>query len=288
MNRSLGDATIVIVGMGLMGGSLAMALAGRAARLVGIDADPSVVQTARKRRIVDAAARINDCRSWFRRADLLVLATPIGQMGKILRDRGAHLKPGVVVTDLGGAKAQVETEITSMLPSGVQYIPGHPMAGSEKRGISGAEPGLYQGATWVVGEEPPDILREAIAAVGAEIMVLDADLHDRAVAYTSHLPHLMAAVTADVCGEAARGEVDLFRSLAAGGFSDTTRICEGSTEMGADMCIYNAGQLLPAIERARQGLEELASALRGRDRRRIRGGLRRARAGRQRIVGDAK
>ncbi len=286
MIRSLDHATVFIAGMGLMGGSLALALRGSAGRIVGSDVDLAALCAARTLDAVDETVKLDCCADWIRRTDLLVLSTPLGQMSRFLRTAAPHLRPGTVVTDLGGAKMKVIGEIEATLPAGVRYIPGHPMAGSEKRGISGADASLFRQAAWMVAEEPPALLAEMISAVGAELITIDAQMHDRVVAHTSHLPHMMAAATAFVCAEAAGDNEGAFQTLSAGGFRDTTRVCEGSPEMAADMCLYNTDELLPALERAGEILLDMSAALRGGDTDCLRSFLQDARDGRRRIVRD--
>ncbi len=262
----LREATVFIAGLGLMGGSLGLVTRGCAAEVIGMDPDPDARAQAKRRGAVGEAVGLEEAIEAASSCDLMVLATPLGRMGDVLRLVGPGLRPGTVLTDLGSVKGPLVDELDPLVPPGVRYIPGHPMTGSEEQGMGGAREDLYRGAIWMLASEAPGLLCELIAASGAEIRLMSSAEHDRIVAHTSHLPYLMAAATAAAACEGARDDLEGFRALAAGGFADTTRVAAGSVPMGADMCLYNAEELLPVLQRATGALSDLVAALRRRDR----------------------
>lgn len=262
----LREATVFIAGLGLMGGSLGLVTRGCAAEVIGMDPDSDARAEAELRGAVGEAVGPEEAIEAASSCDLMVLATPLGRMGEVLRLAGPGLRPGTVLTDLGSVKGPLVDELDPLVPPGVLYIPGHPMAGSEEQGMGGAREDLYRGAVWMLASEPPGLLCELIAESGAEIRLMSPAEHDRIVAHTSHLPYLMAAATAAAACEGARDDLEGFRALTAGGFGDTTRVAAGSVHMGADMCLYNAEELLPVLERATGALSDLVAALRCGDR----------------------
>jgi prephenate dehydrogenase len=273
----LRDAEVLIAGLGLIGGSLALAIRKRAGAVRGVDPDPVARAEALRRGAVREAFGPGEVAAAAGSCDLMVLAAPLGRMAEILEMAGPALRPGTVVTDLGSAKVRLIEEMETLVPPNVSYIPGHPMAGSDARGMGGARMDLYCGATWMLACEPPELLAEMITATGALIHVMPAGEHDRIVAHTSHLPYLMAAAAAAAACEAAAGDVERFRTLTAGGFRDTTRVAACSPSAGADMCMYNREQLLPVLGRAAEELADLTSSLLRGDRCGLRERLERAR-----------
>lgn len=269
MVESLREARIIIAGLGLMGGSLALALRDRAGELVGIDPDPRARAGALMRGAVGAALTPGEAGAAVENAHLVILAAPMGEMACIMERLGPHLVPGTTVTDLGGAKEALISQLQPLVPRGVTYVPGHPIAGSEGTGIGEARADLFCGSAWVLTREAPSLLLEMIAAVGADPVQMSAEEHDRIVARTSHLPYLMAHAAAAAARDADGDDAALDR-LTAGGFRDTTRVAAGSSWMGADMCLYNARDLLPALDDAVGELEALGAMLRSGDRQGLR------------------
>jgi len=246
---ALDDARILIIGLGLMGGSLGLALRGRAGQVAGIDPDMPTREEALAVGAVDVAYAPGDADA-AATADLLVLATPLGAMSSALRAVVPHLPGDAVVTDLGSVKGPIAREIARILPREVCYVPGHPMAGSEVAGIGGARADLYTGAHWILCGPSHPLVDEMVAATGATASSMDAERHDRIVAHTSHLPLVMAVTAASVGLRAFGDDPDGFLRLRAGGFRDTTRVAAGAPRMGADICTYNREELLPLVDGA--------------------------------------
>src|SRR5512143_2624241 len=181
--------TIAIAGLGLMGGSLALALKDHGLRVLGADADPAVVERARARGAIDGP--------WTgETVDLVVLAMPVRGIVQWLAARGPSLPAGTLLMDLGSTKREI---VAAMDALPVESIGGHPMCGKETPGIDAAEAGLFRGARFVLTpaarttERALRTARALVAAVGAEAIELDAETHDRAVAAISHVPYLLSA-----------------------------------------------------------------------------------------------
>lgn len=232
-----------ILGLGLMGGSLGLALrsGGIAAHVVGYDATAGVAERARERGAVDEA--VASVGSAVTGADVVVLATPVLAERELLRALASHVGPDALVTDLGSAKARVVAWAAELLTDPSRFIGGHPMAGSERSGIDAADGDLFRGAVWCLtpsDDTRPDALarlEEMIGRLGATPQVFDAERHDRLVAGASHLPLVVAAALVRALGTSA--DWDELGRLAAGGFRDTTRLASGDTTMARDICLSN-------------------------------------------------
>lgn len=262
----LQDATVAIVGLGLMGSSLGLALAGRCAHRIGTDAKAVNADRARELGAVDRLAR--DVASAVADADLVVLATPVGSIVRMLPEVAEHARPGAVVTDLGSTKVAVCKAFDDV---DVASVAGHPMCGREVSGPTAAEATLFEGATWVLcptsGSEPEavDLVRELVRTSGAHAVRMDAQVHDRAVAVASHLPYVVAQTlvkvleTADADGA---GEASL---LASTGFSSATRLASGSVPMWRDILATNHVNVRNAIGLLRDALTDIEQQLDDRD-----------------------
>ncbi|ADG06418.1 prephenate dehydrogenase [Kyrpidia tusciae] len=261
---------IAVVGCGLIGGSLALAWqrAGVAREIVGVDVSAEHLEIALEIGAIDRALPL---RSAVQEADLVVLAAPVKESMALLREIAAfHPAAGTLITDVGSTKRAICREATRVLPEGVSFIGGHPMAGSEKSGIRAASPRLYENAVYVLtptpGEKPEMIqrIRDLVQAAGAQVLILDPDHHDRLVAAVSHLPHVVAAQLVHQVAEL--GEDDpLYAVLAAGGFRDVTRIASGHPVMWRDILLTNGDRLRPLFERWKDQIEELLGWINRRD-----------------------
>jgi prephenate dehydrogenase len=264
--------TVAIVGVGLLGGSLGMALRGLARhrngsriadRVIGIARRPSTIQEALQIGALDEGGLDLAAAAG---ADLVVVATPVLSMAPLFRALAPHLTDGALVTDVGSTKAALMEQLPSLLPPGVHFVGSHPMAGSEKGGVLQSDPDLYVGARWVVtrsGTTSDEAVARVWAlaeAVGSEPLALDPREHDEIVARTSHLPHIAASALA---AAAAAGGIDTNQlgALAAGGFRDSTRIAAASPEMWRDICITNRAPLLAALRDLQLRLSEFETAL---------------------------
>lgn len=238
----------VIVGCGLIGGSLALAMreGGCVDRLVAVDADPVCCQHAVELGVVDEA--FSDMESAVPGADLIVFATPVRQTRQLLKLVATlPLEAGCILTDVGSTKQEVCATAADLLPRHVHFIGGHPMAGSEKSGVQAASERLFENAVYVLtpgpnaDEEAFYRLATALEDIKAQVLVLEPHVHDRIVAAISHVPHIIAAQLVDqvaaLSEQSERG--DLYTKLAAGGFRDLTRIASGSATMWRDIVLSN-------------------------------------------------
>ena len=215
----LENASVAIVGLGLMGGSLGMSLRGSCRHVVGIVRRPETAQHALDMGVVEAVSC--DLEAVIA-ADLVVLATPIRHILAIIPEVASIMRPGTLLMDVGSTKTQV-VEAMNALPKGIAAVGGHPMCGKETGGLESADPNLFRGATFALTptarttSDAMLLAREMVEATGAIPIVLDAERHDRLVGITSHLPYLLAASLMHTEIEASAGD-DVTDRLAASGF----------------------------------------------------------------------
>jgi prephenate dehydrogenase len=260
-----GFRRVAIVGVGLIGGSLGMALRARgwARSVVGVGRDAERLANARRLGAVDEVAL--DLAEGVVGADLVVLATPIFQVLADLPRLVPHLAPGAVVTDVGSTKAEIARAGDAHLPAGA-FVPGHPMAGSERSGVEAADPDLFEGAVWALtpteSTDPGALARvRALAeAVGARARTLSPDEHDRAVAITSHLPHVLAYALSALAAAEAEQNPSLY-ALAAGSFASATRVAASPPELWRDVALTNREALAAALRAYRADLDRVLAAL---------------------------
>jgi prephenate dehydrogenase len=241
-----------ILGLGLMGGSLGLALRehGAAASVIGYDAAVGVAEAALGAGAVDEMAR--SVAACVTGADLVVLATPVVAMRPLMAEMAPYLSSGTLVTDLGSTKVEVMQWAADMRPRGVTFIGGHPMCGSERSGIEAATAAIFHGAVWCLTPQPTGgdtrtaSLALLIQRLGALPRVVEAARHDQAMARVSHLPLVVAAALMRTV--TAHEDAAFALSLAAGGLRDTTRVASGSPIMARDICLTNASALTAALD----------------------------------------
>jgi prephenate dehydrogenase len=198
-------------------------------------------------------------------ADLVILATPVRSILKLLGDIGPYLKEGTIVTDVGGTKEAI-CEAAKALPSGVSFIGGHPMAGSERHGPSAAQPMLFLDAVWAVCPLPtvPDDhlnrLKAAILQIGAHPLLIDAARHDRMAAAVSHVPYLVAASLSNSVGKLGE-EDELALRLAGRGFRDVTRTASSPYHLWGDILSTNRKAVTERLAAFRQAVDRVGEAL---------------------------
>jgi prephenate dehydrogenase len=244
---------VVIVGVGLIGGSFALGLkaAGAVDRVVGLGRSAQALARARELGIIDeAAASPQDA---MRGADLVLLAAPVAQTGPILAALLPWLEPQTIVTDAGSTKSDVVAAARAALGDRVkQFVPGHPIAGRESNGPDAAIPDLYRGKKTVLAplaENTPEAIDKVATAwrtCGAIIHVLTPQEHDKVFAAVSHLPHLLAYALVDDIAN--KPHADLLFQYAASGFRDFTRIAGSSPEMWRDISLANRDALLGELD----------------------------------------
>ena len=244
---------LVVCGVGLIGGSFALALkrAQAVEQVVGVGRRREPLERARALGVIDAIA--DDWADALDAADLVLLAAPVGQMDTIMAAMAPHLRPGTIVTDAGSTKrdvvAAIERHLGDMLPD---VVPAHPIAGAEKSGVEAAFAELYMGRKVVLTPLPqsrPEAVakvRAAWEACGANVVGMTPQEHDRVFAAVSHLPHLLAfGLVDDLAG---RSNAPLLFSHAASGFRDFTRIAGSHPEMWRDICVANRAALLEELD----------------------------------------
>jgi prephenate dehydrogenase len=258
-----GFERLAVVGLGLLGGSLAAAARARrlAGEVVGCGRRAGPLRRAREAGLVDRVEI--DPAAAVAGADLVVLATPVGTMVPVLRRAAPALAPGSLVTDVGSVKSQLAETLPGLLPPGVVYVGSHPMAGSHERGADHARADLFEGAVCVVAARPGDP-PEAVAriqalweALGARVVHRDPAVHDREVAWMSHLPHVLAFAFARALSGAPAGA----REVAGPGFRDFTRIARSDAELWADILVANAKALGGPLAQVAAQLSEAARRL---------------------------
>jgi prephenate dehydrogenase len=254
---------LAIVGLGLMGGSLGLAARERAAvmRVVGCDPDEGAREGALARGCVDEA--VGDLAKAVAGADLVALCTPVAALPGVLGEL-AELAPGATVTDIGSTKAGVVAAVPSVLRS--RFIGGHPICGLETRGVQNARAELFDGATWYLtplAETEPARLRDLhrlVAALGATPVAVDAGVHDRLLALTSHLPHVLANLLVVQAGEARIDGHDPLTAI-GGSFRDMTRVAGANPRIWVDIFLDNREALAAVLREHQRALADVLTAL---------------------------
>lgn len=253
---------MAVLGLGLLGGSLAMASRkrGLALEVVGAGRRRAPLERALAAGLVDRIASPVEAVAG---ADFVVLATPVGTMPKLMSEVASALAPGALLTDVGSVKATVLETIPGLLPEGVEFVGSHPMAGSHLRGPDHARVDLFEGATCVVtpraGQDERGVLRvEAFwRALGARVKRRSPAEHDEEVAWVSHLPHLLAFAFAN----ALRAAPTRVGEVAGGGFRDFTRIARSDAELWSEILDLNGKALSGPLNRFSESLASLARRL---------------------------
>ena len=268
----------LVVGTGLIGGSVALGLRRRGWHVSGLDADEGRAREALEREVVDAVGDDPD-------AEVVFVAVPAAAVAEVARrfldDEGR--RPDVVVTDVSGVKTAIVVEADHP-----RFIGGHPMAGSEQIGLHGADPGLFERAMWVLTPTPAtdlasfDRLKGVIMSLGADVLVLSAPDHDRLVAVVSHVPHLVAATLMNAASAGAEQDGALLR-LAAGGFRDMTRVAAGHPGIWPDICAENAAAIVDALDALVSDLAAMRARVAAHDRDALLGELQKASAARRNL-----
>jgi len=267
---NLSELRVAVVGLGLMGGSLAAALRERAVcgEVWGVARRQSTLHKAMERGFIDGGTV--DLAAGVRDAQMIVLATPVRTILTLIRELGMLLSPGTILLDLGSTKARI-VEAMEGLPPEIQCIGGHPMCGKERSGIEAADAKLYEGAPFVLvplertTEATKEIAQELVSAVGARPLVLDAHRHDRLVAAISHLPYVLSIALMSTTMEAAEKDTLLW-DLAAAGFRDTSRVAASDLDMMLDILMTNSEPILALLNGLEGHLAELRRDLeRGRE-----------------------
>ena len=261
---------ITIIGVGLLGGSIGLAVKRRklARQAAGFVRRQASVKDCARAGAVDFATTDLPAAVWG--ADLVILCTPIAQMRPIVERILPALKPGTIVTDVGSAKASVVRQLESLIAkAGAHFVGSHPMAGAEKTGVAEARANLFDGTVCVV---TPTRRTKGMAlkrvkrfwtALGSRVLELKPEIHDALVSRSSHLPHVIAAALAGHVLDPARPKQQA--ALCANGFRDTTRIASGSPEMWRDIALANRKNLVRSLDAFVAGLQKFRRVLKAGD-----------------------
>jgi prephenate dehydrogenase len=270
-----------VVGLGLIGSSLALALAEAGWRVTGEDRDAAVEFQAREAGVVEDGALSDEHR-------LVAVATPASVVAETAnRVLAALPRDDLIVTDVAGVKGAIVAAVHDP-----RFLAGHPMAGSELRGLAGARADLFRGCTWVL--TPTEATRPAtytelhgvLRELGANVVAVRADDHDRLVAVASHVPHLLAGALMNEATRVAEQDAVLLQ-LAAGGFRDMTRVAAGDPGIWPDVLFENRAAVSASLESLEHRLAALRAALNGLDRDVLAGDLASAAAARRQLPGRA-
>ena len=261
---------LVVVGVGLIGGSVAAALrqAGKVRRIVGVGRGRANIERALELRVIDEAS--DDIAVAVRGADIVVLAVPVQQIDRVLAKLAGSVAAETLVTDAGSTKMDYVAAVRRLLPSHLAHIvPAHPIAGAELTGVDAANPGLFVDKNVVVTPLPENHARcvdrvESMWRVcGARVSRMSPEHHDRVFSAVSHLPHMLAYTLVHMI--ATRPDAQELFSFAASGFRDFTRIASSSPEMWRDIASSNREALLADIASYQDQLAHLAELIRNAD-----------------------
>lgn len=261
--------SVTIVGVGLIGGSIGLALRARglADKIFGIGSRPATLEQAQRMGAITAIA--GDERAAVASADLVIVCAPVAHIVEQVRMLAPFCRPGTLITDAGSTKLQIvealeQAAAEASWPANIQFIGSHPLAGNEKKGPAHADANLLVGRTVVVTPvtsapaEAVRALKTFWESLGAKVVEMEAAEHDRAVAATSHLPHLAASAIASSTPEE-------FVALTAGGWQDTTRIAAGDPLLWRQIMLANRENLLAALQKFEGNLSLWRAALEASD-----------------------
>ena len=261
---------LCIVGVGLIGGSLARALkhAKFVTHVTAVGRDVTQLERAVELGVVDSfevsiAKAVSD-------ADVVVVAVPVGSMKAVFNELADSIKPGAVVTDVGSVKGNVVSDARQEFGEKFSsFVPGHPIAGTEQSGVEASFAELYQGQRVILTplEETATVATQAITemwhAAGADVVALSVEHHDEVLAATSHLPHALAFTLVDTLAQMHEHR-EIFQ-FAAGGFKDFTRIASSDPQMWHDICLHNSEALLDMLNRFSHDINKLTDAIKDKD-----------------------
>ncbi|MDQ7859546.1 MAG: prephenate dehydrogenase [Armatimonadota bacterium] len=247
----MGDApgsfprTAAVVGLGLIGGSFALALRAAGAEVLGVDPDPAALALARERgAIVSGAADLAPVAG----ADLVVIATPLERVADVAVAAARRMRPGAVLTDVASVKAPVVATVQAALPAAVRFVGGHPMAGNEGRGMAAADAALLRGRAFILtptsrtAPEAVAVMEAVIGRLGMRLVLLDPVQHDEFVAQVSHLPYLLSLALD-------RAIADDARTVGGPTMQEMTRAARSPAVMWEAICRANRDAILRALDR---------------------------------------
>ncbi len=253
---------LAIIGVGLIGGSLSLALkeAGAVGEVIGCGRGKPNLEKAIELGVIDSYRR--DPAEAVKGADVVFLATPVQTLGLVTQQCLPGLKPGAIITDGGSVKGDVVKAIEPLLPEGVHFVPGHPIAGTENSGAEAAFPSLYHGKRCILtpteNTDPQalELIEQMWRTVGSDVVRMPLEKHDKILAAISHLPHMVAYSLVNAVGSYDHYEENILE-YSAGGFRDFTRIASSDPTMWRDIAETNRDALLEMMEQFEKSLAEL-------------------------------
>jgi prephenate dehydrogenase len=255
---------IAIVAVGLIGGSIGLAIRSRrlAGEVVGIGHRHRSIKKALGLGVIDRGTL--DIGKGVQEADIVIMATPVLKIVPLVKRAAPHLKQGCIVTDVGSTKGRLTRDITAILPGGVDFVGGHPMAGSEKRGVEQADRRLFRDSLCILTRTGKtdkaafNMIKNLWSAIGARVVAMSPGDHDRIVSQISHLPHMLIfSMLANIDKKSLR--------YASTGFYDTTRIASSDPAIWKDITVTNSSEISRSLARSLKGLRSLKEAVDRRD-----------------------
>ncbi|MBI5232889.1 MAG: prephenate dehydrogenase/arogenate dehydrogenase family protein [Deltaproteobacteria bacterium] len=242
----------VIIGVGLIGGSLAIELRdkGLVRNLIGVGRGIKNLESAKRLNVVDSFTL--DIKEAVKDADLVVVAVPVEKSISVMKECLKFLKKGAIMTDVGSVKGRIVDEIGPLVPEHVDFIPGHPIAGTEFSGVESALKGLFKGRKCILtpfertAKPALDKIRLMWEQAGSTVVMMDAERHDRILAGVSHLPHMIAYCLVNTVADMDEGQSEIL-GYSAGGFRDFTRITSSSPEMWAEVGSLNKDEIFAML-----------------------------------------
>lgn len=283
MKRDFG--IVSIIGPGLIGGSIGLGLKkrGLASQIIGVGHRKTSLKKALDMGAIDKATQ--DLREGVRRADIVILGTSVRQIPGMAKKVMPWMKSSSILTDVGSTKAHIVEKIEAMRRKDVEFIGSHPLAGSERRGVEAANPDLFQGATCVLtttkNSRAKERIKELWEGLGAQVRFLSPEEHDRILAFTSHLPHLLAA---SLVNNVKANQ----RPFAGRAFKDLTRVASGDPNLWVDICLENREELLKAIKALQGEINTFRKVLQKRDKKRLLSELKKAKTSRDRLINNQR
>ncbi|MDD4179547.1 MAG: prephenate dehydrogenase/arogenate dehydrogenase family protein [Candidatus Margulisbacteria bacterium] len=282
---------IAIIGLGLIGGSLGLALkrAGQASlKITGVPRREETIKLALQLGAIDEGT--TDLAKGVADADLVFVCTPINLIIPIITEIAPKLKKGAIVTDVGSSKYEIVSQAEKLMPKGVYFVGGHPLAGKETTKLEAAEAGLFSNRTWVLtrtsktSKKASEQVEQVVGLIGGLVVGMEPKIHDHVVAAVSHMPLAVAAALVNtVAGEEQK---ELMTKCVASGFRDTTRIASGDPILGVDMFKTNKKSVLKMIGAFKKSLTNLEKMIREGDGEKIREELTKAKQFRDAIYNE--
>ena len=266
---------LAIIGVGLIGGSLGLALKDKLGDRIfirGISRTQESMDAAVACGAVDMASK--DIREVVQDADIVFLSTPVLQIVPMVKKLLPYLRKGTILTDAGSTKQYIWQGLQHILPPDIYYIAGHPMTGKEKSGVRAASKDLFQNKCYVIVEDtgaPQEAVNricDLLKVTGANITTMDIAKHDRCASIISHVPHVTAAALVTLLNKS-KNDIEANLKLAGGGFKDTTRIASSNADMWADICMSNPEAIVNHLEELKHILDEVIINIKDKNRENI-------------------